>query len=287
MTLKLYMTPRMVILSQQTPAIDAARAMENNRIGAVIVQNKGRIVGIVTDRDLSIRVIGQNRDPQTTSLAEIMTKPVVTLSTKNTHEDAIRLMKEQNVRRIPLVDDERLVGIVTLDDLILDEAAPIDEVAAIVATQVGEGGPATSARTPAKKRSAARAQATYRRLVQEVQNETHLGSYEQAEAALETTLSSLVRRLTPAEAKDLTSQLPSLLRRKLKNLSLGPDRQVTRESIEAELIKVLDVETFRAREILSSIGEVIAQNISPGELSDIQSQLPKHLREIFSTEIRK
>src|SRR5690606_36883834 len=108
--------------------LDAARAIENNNIGAVVVQDKGSVVGIVTDRDLTVRVVGQGRDPKTTLLSEVMTTPVVTLSPSDSQSDAIRLMQERNVRRIPLVEGERLVGIVTLDDWLLDEAAPLDQL---------------------------------------------------------------------------------------------------------------------------------------------------------------
>lgn len=165
MSLKWYRRPRLVVLNSRTPVLDAARAIENNNIGAVVVQDKGRVTGIVTDRDLTVRVVGQGLDPQTTPLDQVMTTPVVALSPADSQSDAIRLMQERNVRRIPLVEGERLVGIVTLDDLLLDEAAPLDEVAAVVATQIGEGGPADTVRSPAMVRRAARAEATYRRLL--------------------------------------------------------------------------------------------------------------------------
>ncbi len=281
MRLRFYLSPRMVILPSKTPVLDAARAMENNRIGAIFVQDEGRLKGIVTDRDLSIRVVGQERDPRSTILSEVMTSPLATLSPKDTHEDAIRLMVERNIRRVPLVEDERLVGIVTLDDLILDEAATLDQVASVVEAQLGEGGPAASPRQPARRRSTARAEGTYRRLLKEVQHECSLEGPEEAERALKVVLSGLIRRVTPGEAKDLMSQLPSLLQSKLKSVSPGPDKQVTRESIEADLAQELGVAQARANLILSGVGSIIAQSISPGQLADVQSQLPKQLQEIF------
>lgn len=59
MSLKWYVRPRLVTLNPSTPVLEAARAIENNNIGAVIVQDKGRVVGIMTDRDLTVRVVGQ------------------------------------------------------------------------------------------------------------------------------------------------------------------------------------------------------------------------------------
>lgn len=165
MPLQWYRRPRLVILSPDSPVLDAARAIEQNRIGALLVQDRGRIVGIVTDRDLAVRVLGRALDPRTTTVGEIMTPSPLTLGPQDSREDAIRLMQECNVRRIPIVEDGRVVGIVTLDDLLLDEAAPLEELAAIVQAQLGEGGPAGSGRSPASRRRLARAEATLGRLL--------------------------------------------------------------------------------------------------------------------------
>src|SRR5690606_24200781 len=132
MPLRTYIRPRLVILAPNASAIEAARAIEKNNIGAVVVQDSGRVVGIVTDRDLAVRVLAKGLDPANTKLSEIMTSPVATLTPWDTHTDAIALMQKWNVRRIPLVENERLVGLVTLDDLLLDEAAPLEQLGAIV-----------------------------------------------------------------------------------------------------------------------------------------------------------
>src|SRR5690606_28937698 len=157
MSLGLYVRPRLVVLGPRVPVFEAARAIENNNIGAVVVQDKGEVVGIVTDRDLAVRVVGRGLDPKTTPIADVMASPVATLSPSDSQLDAVRLMHERNIRRIPLVDRGRLVGIVTLDDLLIDEAAPIDELASVVAAQIGEGGPTAPVRTRAAARSAGRA----------------------------------------------------------------------------------------------------------------------------------
>src|SRR5690606_38319849 len=99
------------------------------------------------------------------------------------------------VRRIPLVEEGNLVGMVTFDDLLLDEAAPLDELSAVVEAQLGGGGPAPSPRTPAAQRRKARAEATLGRLLTQVQEATGL-SREQSRTATELVLSDLVSRLT-------------------------------------------------------------------------------------------
>src|SRR5690606_19938938 len=196
--------------------------------------------------------------------------------------DAIKLMQERNVRRRPLVEDGRLVGIVTREALLLDEAAPLGELAAIVQAQIGDGGPQPPVRTPARARSVARAEATFRRMLNALRMEAALENANQAETALEVVATALVRRLTPDEAKDLIAQLPSLLRPKLDRHRLGPDKRVTRETIEQTLAERLGATPERAAEILRSAGAVIARSVSRGQMEEVQNQLPAELRPVFA-----
>ncbi len=282
MALHWYRRPRLVVLKPKSSVLEAARALEQNRIGAVVVQHQGRVVGIVTDRDLAVRALGRALDPKTTSIADVMTPDPLTLTPEDSQDDAIRLMQERNIRRVPLVEEERVVGMVTLDDLLLDEAAPLEELAAIVQAQIGEGGPAESDRLPARRRRLARAEGTLARLVNRVRDEAGLESSERARTALEVVLASLVRRLTDSEAKDLIAQLPSLLQGPLRSLPPGPDKSIASETIEAELAKRLDVDRQRAGQLLAAVGRTLAQWISPGQMEDVRGQLPQGLREAFS-----
>src|SRR5690606_5220734 len=262
-------------------AIEAARALEKNNIGAVVVQDAGRVVGIVTDRDLAVRVLARGLDPTSTKLSEVMTSPVATLTPRDTHKDAIGLMQKWNVRRIPLVENERAVGFVTLDDLLLDEAAPLEELGAIIEAQIGEGGPVIE-RSPQRLRRLARAEATYRRMLANVRTATGLDSEDEAEAALEVVLAMLVRRLTPDEADDLIAQLPSLLQPRLRRQPDGPDKSITREAIEQSLASRLNVPASRAAELLDARSSVIAQSVTEGQMDDVRRQLPQELRGAFT-----
>lgn len=282
MSLRWYQTPRLVALKPNTPVLEAARAIENNNIGAIVVQDQGRVVGIVTDRDLAVRALGHALHPKTTPLSQVMTTPVVTLAPADSQSEALRLMRQRNIRRIPLVEAGRLVGIVTLDDLLLDEAAPIEEVAAVVQSQIGEGGPAASPRSPAAQRRAARAQATYGRLLSRLRKDADLGSAEEAEMALEVVLEALVRRLTPDEAEKFIAQLPSLLQPGLRALLAGPDKGITRQTIETELCERLDVDPPRAAQLLEAVGATIAGAVSPGQIQDVRGQLPEEMRSFLS-----
>jgi len=281
MPLRAYVRPRLVILDPRATALEAARALEKNRIGAVVVQDKGRVVGIVTDRDLMARVLAPGLDAANTPLSEVMTSPVATLSPADSPTDAIALMQKWNVRRIPLVEGERLVGMVTLDDLLLDEAAPIEQLGAIVESQIGEGGPFDE-RSPRRLRSLARAEATLNRMVAMVRTAAGFDSDEIAEAALEVVLTMLVRRLTPDEAKDLIAQLPSLLHATLRRQPAGPDKAITRQAIEEELARRLGVGADRASEVLDAVGSVIAECVTEGQMEDVRKQLPQELRGAFT-----
>lgn len=281
MSLRWYRRPRLVVLKPDSPVLDAARAIEQNRIGAVVVQDKGRVVGIVTDRDLAVRALGRDCDAKATAIRDVMTPSPATLTPEDSVEDAIRLMQERNIRRVPLVEDGRVVGMVTLDDLLLDEAAPPEALAAIVQSQIAEGGPAATARTPARRRSLARAEATLARLLTEVRAETGLDDPEQSRTALDTVLVSLVRRLIPQEAEDLIAQLPSLLQPALRALPPGPDKTINEASILAELGARLGVEPEEAARILNAVASVIAGGISEGQAEDVRGQLPAGLRDVF------
>jgi CBS domain-containing protein/uncharacterized protein (DUF2267 family) len=283
MSLKWYLMPRMVALKSSTPVLEAARAIENNNIGAVVVQDDGRVVGMVTDRDLAVRVLGAGLDARTTPLAAVMTAPVTTLSPADSQSDAVQLMQQRNIRRIPLVEAGRLVGIVTLDDLLLDEAAPLEQLSAVVGAQIGAGGWATALRSSGTRRGAARAQATYGRMLNQLRANADLETSERAETALVTVLASLVRRLTPDEAKDLIAQLPSLLHARLRALLPGPDRHITRRTIEADLCERLGVDQTRAVQLLEVVGGTITQTVSPGQIEDVQGQLPEDMRGILSS----
>jgi uncharacterized protein (DUF2267 family) len=110
-----------------------------------------------------------------------------------------------------------------------------------------------------------------------------LDTSERAETALLTVLESLVRRLTPDEAKDLIAQLPSLLHPRLHGLSPGPDRRITRQTIEADLRERLGVDQTRATQLLDVIGSTITQAVSSGQIEDVQGQLPEDMRGILSS----
>jgi CBS domain-containing protein len=95
-----------------------ARMMHDQKIGDVVVTNAdGTMCGIVTDRDLVVRGMAEQRDPDTTQVAVVCTDEVIKLPPSATIDEAVKLMREHAVRRIPVVSDGKAVGIVTIGDL--------------------------------------------------------------------------------------------------------------------------------------------------------------------------
>ena len=99
---------------------DAARIMARADIGDVIVIEGGEVAGIVTDRDIVVRIVAEGGDPDSTSVGEACTTGISTLTPDQSIDDAIRMMREHDIRRIPVVKDGRPVGIVSIGDLAVE-----------------------------------------------------------------------------------------------------------------------------------------------------------------------
>jgi CBS domain-containing protein len=114
------------------PLVEAARAMREADAGAVLVIEDGRLAGIVTDRDIAIRAVAEGRDPESATCGEIASRDLTTLTPDQSVDDAIRIMREHNVRRIPVVQDGRPAGIVSLGDLAIerDEQSALADISA-------------------------------------------------------------------------------------------------------------------------------------------------------------
>lgn len=118
MKIKDVMTQNPRILSETATAFDAAKIMAHDQVGCVIVCDPmGELVGIVTDRDLVVRVIAPGHSPGEIQLGSICTEDPVRLSPSDEHGDAVQLMKNHAVRRVPVLQEGKVVGIVSLGDL--------------------------------------------------------------------------------------------------------------------------------------------------------------------------
>ena len=100
-----------------TPVAEAAKVMARENVGSVPVVQGGKLVGVVTDRDLVVRLLAEERDPQSTTVGEIASSDPVTLAPDDELDKALQLLARHQVRRLPVVEGERLVGIVAQADI--------------------------------------------------------------------------------------------------------------------------------------------------------------------------
>jgi CBS domain-containing protein len=104
--------------SADMPVSEVAKMMQKDDIGAVPVGKDDKLIGMITDRDIALRVVAAGRDPATTTAEEIMTEGIVYCRTTETVEDAIHLMDQKKIRRLPVIDhNKRLVGMLSLGDI--------------------------------------------------------------------------------------------------------------------------------------------------------------------------
>jgi CBS domain-containing protein len=111
------MTSNPKTIESRTTATEAARTMKSADVGSLPIVDGDRLVGVVTDRDLALRVLGEGKDGSTT-VGEIASKDVVTIDPQQSLEEAARLMAEHQLRRLPVVEEDgKLVGILAQADL--------------------------------------------------------------------------------------------------------------------------------------------------------------------------
>ncbi len=107
-------------IDASSPVVDAARVMREADVGPVIVTEGDKICGIVTDRDVAVRAVAQGRDPKSTPVREICSSDLITLSPDDSVGEAVRLMRERNVRRLAVLEGNKPVGIVAIGDLAVE-----------------------------------------------------------------------------------------------------------------------------------------------------------------------
>ena len=115
------MTTNPETLPESTTVREAAETMRANDIGdVVIVDDNGAISGILTDRDIVVRVVAEGRDPRVTRIGDIASRELTAASPDDPVDRAVQLMRERAIRRLPVVDKGKPVGIISIGDLALD-----------------------------------------------------------------------------------------------------------------------------------------------------------------------
>lgn len=114
------MTANVVAVPDSTTVYDAARRMRDDDIGDLLVVADRELRGVVTDRDLVVRVLAEQMDPQQTRIGDVCTSSLVSATPETAVDDAVSMMRDAAIRRLPVVDDGRVVGVVSIGDLAQD-----------------------------------------------------------------------------------------------------------------------------------------------------------------------
>ena len=126
MTCAEVMTPSPTCCNPRHTAVEAAELMQREDVGLVpVVDDDRKLLGVLTDRDIIVKVVADGRDPRSTAVSEVMTTDLVTCLSQETVETVMELMATRQVRRIPIVDgDGKVVGIVSQADVATRIADP-------------------------------------------------------------------------------------------------------------------------------------------------------------------
>jgi CBS domain-containing protein len=116
-TIKDVMTKNVVTLKANNTVLDAAKLMKERSLGCIVVVDGDDPLGIVTERDFVRRVIAETL-PVTTEILEVMSKPIMVIDANASVREAARIMRDNKIRRLPVVEEEKLVGIVVASDLV-------------------------------------------------------------------------------------------------------------------------------------------------------------------------
>ncbi|MFC7061324.1 CBS domain-containing protein [Halobacillus seohaensis] len=130
------MTTDLSVCQSNSTLYDAASLMRENNVGAIpICDENGQLMGMVTDRDLTVRGYA-NHNPDTTSVDQVMSDHLYHVTPESGLEEASQIMAEHQIRRLPVVENGKLIGIVSLGDLSLDEKS--DHAAGVALNDISE-----------------------------------------------------------------------------------------------------------------------------------------------------
>jgi CBS domain-containing protein len=105
-------------VTPQVPVIEAVRTMAEKRVGALLVMEGATLRGIVSERDYARKVVLMGRGSSDTPVSDIMSSPVVTIGPEQTVEDAMRAMTDGRIRHLPVVQGDKVLGVVSIGDLV-------------------------------------------------------------------------------------------------------------------------------------------------------------------------
>ncbi|MGC8812189.1 MAG: cyclic nucleotide-binding/CBS domain-containing protein [Candidatus Aenigmatarchaeota archaeon] len=136
MLIKEVMNRNVIAVKPETSVREAAKVMAKYHIGSLIILEEERIVGIITEGDILRKVIVEGKDLDETKVREIMTERVFTIEPDKTIDDAVKLMMEKKIKKLPVMENEKLVGIITASDIMVVEPKLIEAIAGLISLKI-------------------------------------------------------------------------------------------------------------------------------------------------------
>ncbi|MCT9096016.1 CBS domain-containing protein [Haloarchaeobius sp. HME9146] len=124
-----------VTATADTPVGDIAKTMANKSVGSVVIHQNEEPIGIVTDRDIAVKVVAEGKDPKTTTANDVMEKNIVSVDANTGVRELCAKMKEHSVRRMPVTENGKLAGFVTLDDLVVLIDQEMTDLSEVIKTE--------------------------------------------------------------------------------------------------------------------------------------------------------
>ena len=116
------MTENPRAIAASASVVEAARLMREEHIGSLPITDDEKLVGMITDRDITTRVVAEAADPNTTSVEDVYSRDLISVEPEQNLDEALQLMARHQVRRLPVVENDRLVGIVAQADIAFAES---------------------------------------------------------------------------------------------------------------------------------------------------------------------
>jgi len=130
--------PEVFAIGPDEPVIDAIRLMAEKRIGAVVVMQAGRLVGILSERDYARKIVLQGRSSKDTPVRDIMTSDVISVGLNDTADRCMQLVTDKRIRHLPVLDGGNVLGVVSIGDLVKavieDQQVELDQLQRYIAS---------------------------------------------------------------------------------------------------------------------------------------------------------
>ena len=130
--------PEVFAIGPDAPVIDAIRLMAEKRIGAVVVMQGGKLVGILSERDYARKIVLQGRSSKDTPVRDIMTSDVISVGLNDTADRCMQLVTDKRIRHLPVLDDDHVLGVISIGDLVKavieDQQLELDQLQRYIAS---------------------------------------------------------------------------------------------------------------------------------------------------------